>query len=755
MGTGLGTTGTLAVVPPAVLEARLQQQAQGQAANAAASAPKDPSSYDVTQLAGYIRGQFEIFRNHRNSQQGWNERLLVALRTQLGQYDASKLAEIKRFGGSQSYVRLTAQKTRGASSLLRDVYLGPDRPWGLKAPAAPPVPDDILQKIEILMQGEQQAMQQQGQSATPADMLDKKRKLIEAAEEVAKKRADEQTADAEEKIEDILRLGHFYTALAEFIVDLPIFPFAILKGPVVKVFPEVTWPTPAPGQPAGKPTVQMKPRLYWYRVDPFDFWFTPGVSDIENANTIERHRITRADINDMLDLPGYNIENLRAILEEYGRGGLYDNWDTTDSERAVLTNRENPAWNRSGLINMMEFNGNVQGRMLQEYGLDVDDDLRDYHVQVWAIGSYVIKAQLSPSPRTRHPYFITSFEKVPGTPVGNGLTDILSDIQDNANSTIRALVNNMSMASGPQVVVNDDRLTADETGEEMFPWKRWHVRSDPMANSSTGNKAIEFYQPDSHAQELFTVYKEWSSMADDVSAIPKYIDGGNAGSGAGRTASGLAMLMGNSSKILQTVSANVDREVMEKGLLQLIDLVLLTDPTGILTGDEQIVVLGVNVVIQKETMRQRQGEFLQTTNNPTDLKIMGTMGRAAVLREVAKNLGIDDEEIVPSDEKLKQMQEQEEQQQNSPIDQAVEKGIQEGINQGVKRVSTELISGVLAQVTHLPEGAPVHVGTPTQGGMAQGAAQAQGAQPPTSNQGPPQTNSVSNAAPQGPAPGGA
>ena len=44
------------------------------------------------------------------------------------------------------------------------------------------------------------------------------------------------------------------------------------------------------------------------------------------------------------------------------------------------------------------------------------------------------------------------------------------------------------------------------------------------------------------------------------------------------------MLMGNASKILQTVAANIDRDVFEVALQQLADLVLLSDTTGILTG---------------------------------------------------------------------------------------------------------------------------------------------------------------------------
>ena len=35
---------------------------------------------------------------------------------------------------------------------------------------------------------------------------------------------------SEERIEEFLREGMFYHALAEFIVDLPIFPFAVHQG---------------------------------------------------------------------------------------------------------------------------------------------------------------------------------------------------------------------------------------------------------------------------------------------------------------------------------------------------------------------------------------------------------------------------------------------------------------------------------------------------------------------------------------------
>ena len=639
---------------------------------------EDEASSDrvMTNLVGFIRGQHSIFKNHRNnSASGWSDRLLAALRAFNGSYSSSKLQEIKQFGGSEIYARIIAMKCRGASSLLRDVYLSPERPWGIDPEASPKIPDHIIQSIHDLVNSESNAASQASQAPpqtmptpvvssqdggmqqptpppvppapppTADDIRDRVSTLTQAALSAAKKNAATQAQIAEDKLDTILTEGNFYKALAEFLVDLPLFPFACIKGPVVRIVPTLKWVD-------GRATTTMTPRLFWNRVSPFDIWWTPGVTDIEDAAVVERTRVTRADLNDLLDLPGYNTQAIREVLDLYGRGGLQDDWDMTDAERAVQENRENPMWNQSGMITTLEFHGNVQGRMLLDYGMGADlvpDPMRDYFVQAWMIGRYIIKVQLSPSPRKRHPYFLTSFEKVPGTPVGNALPDILDDMQGVCNAALRSLINNLSIASGPQVVINDDRIANDADSEEMFPWKRWHVK-DPAMSANT-LKPIEFFQPQDNSQLLMAVYKNFSDIADDLSAIPKYLAGGNAG-GAGRTASGLAMLMGNASKILQTVAANVDRDVFQPLLEGLYDMVMMTDTSGLLTGEENIKVMGVSVALQKETQRSRQLEFLQITANPIDSQILGPQGRANLLRAVSSTLGLDGQNIIPSDEDI-------------------------------------------------------------------------------------------------------
>jgi hypothetical protein len=640
----LAGSSVLRIVSPDELS---QQEADDASSRVAAEDEARRNQQLTSSLVSFIDNQFNTFVRHRDSGYGWTDRLVEAMRVFSGEYDPQKLSEIKQFGGSQIYARIIATKCRGATSLLRDIYLNTEKPWGLKATPDPTLPDDVMADVMGLVQMEVQAAMQQGQQPDPQQMKDRLTQLMGAAKQAALKKARLEAEISFRKVDDLLVEGKFYDAMAQFLVDLPLFPFACIKGPTVRIVPQVTWKN-------GQATSVDTPKMFWNRVSPFDIWWTPGVSNIADADVIERTRLTRADLNQLIGLPGYNDAAILEVLRWYGQSGYVEaGASTSDTPRAQMESREDPRMNQSGLIDMLEFHGYVQGSILLDYGFSpqqVSEPMKDYFIDAYKIGRYIIKVQLSPSLRKRAPYYVTSFEKVPGTVVGNALPDILSDIQDAANAALRSLVNNMSIASGPQVVVNDDRLADNEDGDDLYPWKRWHTVTDPLGNNQ--QKPVDFFSPDSHAQELLGVYEKFTQIADELSAIPRYITGSERLGGAGRTASGLAMLMGNAAKILQTVAANIDNDVIEPSITELYDMVMLTDQTGMLRGDESIQVLGVNVAMQRETQRQRQLEFLQITGNPIDMQITGVKGRAAVLRSVSEGIGLDGEEIVPPDDVL-------------------------------------------------------------------------------------------------------
>jgi hypothetical protein len=152
--------------------------------------------------------------------------------------------------------------------------------------------------------------------------------------------------------------------------------------------------------------------------------------------------------------------------------------------------------------------------------------------------------------------------------------------------------------------------------------------------------------------------------------------------------------MGNASKILQTVAANIDRDVINPLLTSLYDMVMLTDTSGTFKGDESIRVRGVDVAVQRETSRMRQMELLQITANPIDMQIMGPEGRAKLLRGVSEEVGITG--IVPTEEELMAKLKQEQQaqaammaaQQEQELRQEGEKKM--GVSPAAKPANTDL-----------------------------------------------------------------
>ena len=121
--------------------------------------------------------------------------------------------------------------------------------------------------------------------------------------------------------------------------------------------------------------------------------------------------------------------------------------------------------------------------------------------------------------------------------------------------------------------------------------------------------------------------------------------------GAGRTSSGLSMLMSNANRSMTSIAASVDN-VLECVIQKLYDLILLATGDEYLRGDENIQVKGATYAQTKETDRMRMIEFLQMTMNPIDTQIMGLPGRATLLKRVSDTLGLDGDDIVPTPEEM-------------------------------------------------------------------------------------------------------
>jgi hypothetical protein len=73
----------------------------------------------------------------------------------------------------------------------------------------------------------------------------------------------------------------------------------------------------------------------------------------------------------------------------------------------------------------------------------------------------------------------------------------------------------------------------------------------------------------------------------------------------------------------------------------LYDFIMLTDDTGMLRGDESIIVDGVRQASKQEQDLTRQLEFLNTINNPNYQQIVGPGEVARILQKIADNIGME------------------------------------------------------------------------------------------------------------------
>jgi len=577
--------------------------------------------------------------------------MLHALRQRNGEYEADKLQQIRVQGGSEIYMMITEVKCRAAESWLRDILLDEGSPpWDLQATPIPELgPTQAKEVQDIFAERVLKMVEAFGQAPTQEEIAELREVVSQDYRFAILQRAQARADRMKLRIQDQFVQGGWEQAFNDFITDLVTFPAAFIKGPVVRRQRILEWKTNADGRTVVEPGERLGPE--YERVDPFFVYPEPGVGNLNEGYLFELHPLSRMQLSDLIGVPGYDEDAIRKLLDI----GNAQSWVNEPVE--IQKNEEERKFysylKPTTEYDALEFWGKVSGKMLREWGMpeeEVPDEAREYDANVWTVGNFVIKAVLNYDPLGEKPYTKTSFIKCPGAFWGKGIPEIIEDLQGVCNAAARALVNNMGISSGPQVEVNIERLPANEEITQLAPWKIWQTINDPVGSSAP---AIRFTQPDSRASELVAVYEKFSRLADDHSGIPAYVYGDLNVQGAGRTSSGLSMLMGAAGKGIRQVVMHIDADVVKPIIQRQFVYNMRYDEDESIKGDVEVVAKGAINLAVKETVNVRRIEFLNATANPIDIEIMGKEGRATILREVARGLQMPSDEVVPSREKEK------------------------------------------------------------------------------------------------------
>lgn len=579
------------------------------------------------------------------------QKMLQALRQRQGIYEPGELALIRQQGGSEIFMMLTSAKCRGAESWLREILL-PDsgRPWGLEPSPMPDLPPAVGQAIVMAIAEQALAA---GWEVDDARIDERLMKLKFLAFQKMKALAAQVAQRHENKIADQFNDGGWETAMSGFIYDLVMFPAAFIKGPVQRMCRTLEWVTGPNGQ--WMPSVSNEIQLQWNRRSPFDIYPAPSMRTLQSGNLIDRYRYTRDDLQGLIGVPGYSIQAINAVLERYGSRG-FNSRLSTDVERATLELRQHEQYDPEGNIETLNFWGSCSGKMLLEWSngaqVDVGDisPYKEYQVEVWKVGGYIIKAALNEDLLLQKPYATASFDEIPDSIWGQGLPEIGRDCQGMCNGAARAIANNAAIASGPFSEVHVDRLADGEKVTNIYPWRVYQTVSDQRGGAH--NPAVHFFQANMNVTELLQIYNHFERNFDNVSGFPSYTYGDSRQGGAGRTSSGLAQLVGMVGKGVRRVVCAVDRGVHTPVVKRTYNYNMLHDQDATIKGDLRPVAKGAAAQIIKEQASLRRREMLQATLNPVDAQIMGPKGRAVLLRETMAAEDLPVERIMPDELEL-------------------------------------------------------------------------------------------------------
>ena len=599
----------------------------------------------VLGVVAHVRSAWEAAKTAK-----WTveEKLLKAKRQRKGRYDPSDLSDIINFGGSKIFMMLTSVKCRAVEAWVKDIMLpAGDKPWGVDITPIPDLPIEVENQIAAQVAGEvQDIMLNFGPGIITEDLVEERIEEVRAElKSQMRERSILKAKRNEDRLDDELTEGCFYEEFEKFIRDFSTYHTAFMVGPEVKKRARLVWKN-------GKPEMEWRFKREWRRVSPFDIYPAPAAKNMDDGYFFERMRVRRTALMQYRGAPNFSSAAIDAVYTAYNLGTLKD-WLWTDQEQANLSDRPTELLDPDAVIEILVYRGPVQGKKIIEWKPSLRKDIpnpgEDYEVTVWMVDNWVLMIKMNRHPLRHRNIYYASFEEENDSIWGHGPPELMEDCQRICNAAARQIVNNMAIASGPQVEVHADRVDPKEDIEDIYPWKVWRTKSDELGRN---RQAVNFYQPNPMTDVLMKVYEYFFKQAGEQLGVPAYEHGSPNVGGAGKTAHGLAMLMSSSSKIMRQAIKNIDAGIIRKLIYDLwIDMMMHSSDMEY-GGDINIVPRASEYLIIAEQLQLRRTEFLAMINNPVDHAIIGNTRRAKILREIVKDLKMPSDEIIPDEEDL-------------------------------------------------------------------------------------------------------
>lgn len=565
-------------------------QADAEYAAAAAAGMKSDNNAAYVQMDALGTTLLAEFSEAELARRETEQRWLKDLRQYRGVYDPEVLAKIGAHR-SKAFVRATRVKVKTVDARVTDLLFpsNSDRNWTAESTASPSIDEETKKQLMVQLATELE------RKPTNAEFENGVLKLVKTTARRMTAVIDDQLAESryKESARHVLHSGHLYGT-------------GVLKAPLVErktrtkfVILDGKW--------------VMKTESYVVPfVDYVPLWrFYPDMSatKLDDCRYVfERHLMTRSALVSLANKKSFRSEVIRQHILSNPKGSRRDQY--FDTEIRSIGDRNAAQSHEDGKYEVLERWGWLDGDQLASAGVNVPESRmhETFFSNAWLLPTgEVIKIVLQPLNGVTWPYHLYYADKDETSIFGDGFAAIMRDDQTMINAGTRMILDNAALTAGPQLEVNMKLLVPGELADEMFPFKIWRRTGEDATNP-----AIRVLNIPNGLEELFPIVNMFKENADDVTAIPRYMQGENVNSGAAGTATGMSMLMANASIVMKDLITNYDEGITRTFIQALYYWNMQFNPDNDIKGDFEIKARGTASLMAKEVRAQQLDMFVQT-----------------------------------------------------------------------------------------------------------------------------------------------
>lgn len=516
-------------------------------------------------------------------------RWLKDLRQYKGIYEDEVLARIGKHR-SKIFVRKTRVKIKTLDARMMDLLFpaGSVKNWDVKPTAKPSVSPE--QRAMIIAE-------------LKAKQVPPSQKALEAAiRDFAEKAAARMSTTIKDQLMDTK-----YRDLARKVIHSGnLYGTGVLKAPLVErkvrerfVAIEQGWKIVAEQYVA--PFLEYVPLWRWF----------PDMNAVELAQcryVYELHSLTRSRIADLAARKSFNGEALRNYVIQNPNGATAI--EHYDSQIRLIGDRIDSQTRDNGMYDIIERWGYIDATKLELCGVPIPAERRHetFFANVWLLpNGTVIRAALQPINGVTWPYHLYSFDKDETSIFAEGAAAVMRDDQDMINASTRMMFDHAAITAGPQFEVDVRQALSQEGIDESFPFKVW-LKTGELPNVPM----VRVMDIPSSLDKINALREISEQNADEVLALPKFMNGDNPVNGAAGTMGGMSMLMGAVNINVKDLVASYDDGVTNSFIAALYKWNMQFNPDNAIKGDYDVFATGAASLVAREVRSQQLTQFAGT-----------------------------------------------------------------------------------------------------------------------------------------------